>query len=67
MIKLEDVLRKNMGKKVALSYETPSGEGHTVFGILKEIGNDFIKITAAISTIYINKQTCSITELGVID
>ena len=67
MTKLEDILNKNIGNKVAFSYETPSGEGHTVFGTLEEIGEDFIKIKASVNTIYVNKQTCSITELGIID
>jgi len=54
-MKLEDILRDNIGNKIALSYETPSGEGHTVFGILTKVENDFIQIKASIQTIYINR------------
>lgn len=62
----EELLKDSIGKNVALSYETPSGDIHTVYGTLLAVHKDFLVIKGAFTLNHVNRKTCTITELGIL-
>jgi len=62
---LEKVLRANIGKYVGIHYVLPDGTTDWVYGTLKEVTDDYIKVNTVgfgKSTHFINRKPAQILE-----
>ena len=57
-MKLEEILRECIGKRVELNFETRDGSSHIILGTLLEVTDDYIKVFNIDETneIYINRK-----------
>lgn len=59
---MEQLLKSNIGKWVELDYISQNGKSKHIYGILKEINDDFIKLKSTCEH-NINRRTCVINDI----
>jgi len=63
---LEIMLRKNIGKYVGIHYILPDGTADSIYGDLKEVTDDYIKVCTigfGRSIHFINRRLAQISEV----
>ena len=59
MNRLEKLLQSNIGKWCGIRYILPTGEGEAIYGILKEVNDDYVILDGFIRHV-LNKKQCTI-------